>query len=205
MRNVVLLHFAQFLLTSVLTGTADDVHRIWYTTKDDLDTSDDVIHEDSNIIEVRVLPDPDFVPPSFINYDGQGLSNDDLKTVSRTISKISTRIEVSSGENKNNDHDPVVNEFHHFKPINIDRIDENAFQEDHEPIENELDTIHNGEQRGNISSSFKFSDFKEAYMKVKKDETLSTILFLSSVIQYSPYVFDVFGFVICTNAGPSMI
>ena len=119
MRNVVLLHFAQFLLTSVLTGTADDVHRIWYRTKDDLDTSDDVTHEDSNIIEVRVLPDPDFVPPSFINYDRQGLSNDDLKTVSRTISKISTRIEVSSGENKINDHDPVVNEFHHFKHYNL--------------------------------------------------------------------------------------
>ena len=81
MKIVVLLHFAQYLLTSVLTETADDVHRIWYTTNDDLDTSDDVIHEDSNIIEVRVLPDPDFVPPSFINHDRQGFSNDDSKTV----------------------------------------------------------------------------------------------------------------------------
>ena len=185
MRNVILLHLAQFLLASVLTETADDVHRIWYTTNDDLDTSDDVTHEDSNIIEVRVLPDPDFVPPSFINYDSQGLSNDDLKTVSRTISKISTRIEVSSGEDKNSDHDHEVNEFHHFKPINIDRIDENAFQEDHEPLKNELDTIHNSEERGNISSSFKFSDFKEAYMKVKKDETLTTTNAPESIIDPS--------------------
>jgi len=174
MRCILLLLFIPFLLTGVCTKNVENLHRIWYAPADDLDTSDGLTQEDSNIVEVRVLPDPGFVPPSYDRkkHDRKGISDENLQTISRTVSRISTRIEVSSGENKNDG--TVVNTFNHFKPIDIEKIDKNSIVENNDPIGNELDAPIDSTVRSNISSSLKFSDFKKAYIRAKEDISLTT-------------------------------
>ena len=45
----------------------------------------------SNIVEVRVLPDPDFIPPQNIKIDrkGSSLKDENVRTISRTVSRLS--------------------------------------------------------------------------------------------------------------------
>ena len=103
MKNIQVLHFVLYLTTAVYSNE-DHLHRTWYTPEDGVDTSKDLLKEGSNIIEVRVLPDPGFIPPPYIKFDRKGLiNNENVRKVSRTVSRISTRIEVSSDVNKDNE------------------------------------------------------------------------------------------------------
>ena len=124
----------------------------------------------SNIVEVRVLPDPDFIPPQNIKIDrkGSSLKDENVRTISRTVSRISTRIEVSRDKKENTDNNSNAKEFEHFKPVDIQSMDANLHHYEHTLLDNELESSPSNIHLDKVSPGLRFSEFKQAYKNAKK-------------------------------------
>ena len=172
MKQILIFHLVLNLIAADSLINIDELHRIEYAPEvNDLDTSKDA----SNIIEVRVLPDPGFIPPPYIKFDRKGLlEQKSLQKVSRTVSRISTRVAVSS--NKEPEHDSVneAQKFSHFKQLDIDGIGV-SLEGANEPRKEILETFTDNREQNKISPTLQFSEFKEAYSKIKNNYTTTTI------------------------------
>ena len=169
--SVLLVIYATFcVVTGESLNNNEYLSNIGYIPGEVLSTAMQPDTGGSNIVEVRVLPDPDFIPPQNIKMDrkGSSLKDQNVRTISRTVSRISTRIEVSRDKKENTDNNSNAKEFKHFKPVDIQSMDANLHHYEHTLLDNELESSPSNIHLDKVSPGLRFSEFKQAYKMLRK-------------------------------------